>query len=157
MTRTEFLKNLGLGSAAIMAVHMMGCETKKSDPAPSTSSTPASNTTTTGNNTSNSGKLDFTLDLSESANSALNNDGGYVISNNVVVAKNGSNYVAVTRVCSHEGNAAITFNSGSKSFVCSVHGAQFDTSGKGLNSFGSKGLKTYSTSLTGTKLRVFEA
>jgi cytochrome b6-f complex iron-sulfur subunit len=97
---------------------------------------------------------DFTLDLTNPAYSKLNTTGSYVIENRIVIARvSSSAFAAVTQVCSHEGKAKVYFNSGE--FYCPEHGARFDINGKGLNSKGSKGLKTYQTELTGSTLRVF--
>lgn len=140
MNRKDFLKNLGLGGAALLAVYCSGCSLNGN---PSFTQTP-------------SVSVDFTLDLSTSSYSALNNNGGYVITNGIVVAKTTSGtYVAVTQICSHEGRPNVTYVKSSNSFYCSVHGATYDTSGKGLNSNGRNGLVTYKTSLTGSLLRIY--
>ena len=96
------------------------------------------------------------MDLNDSNYSTLKNNGGYVIVNSVVVAKakNGA-YVAVTQICSHQGNVNVIYDASNDNFYCNSHGARFNTSGGGLNSEGSNGLKTYNTTLTGTSLRVF--
>jgi nitrite reductase/ring-hydroxylating ferredoxin subunit len=137
MNRTEFLKKMGLGGAALVAVYCSGCSVNNVTPTPS-------------------GSVDFTLDLTASANAALNTVGGYVISNRVVVAKIPTGeFVAVTQVCSHEGRANVTYLKSSNVFYCNVHGATYDTTGKGLNSDGRNGLTTYKTSLSGSSLRVY--
>jgi cytochrome b6-f complex iron-sulfur subunit len=139
MNRKDFLKQLGLSGGAIFATYCMGGLTACSSNTP----TPASN-------------VDFTLDLSLPANKALNTNGGYLISNQVVVARTITGaFVAVTVVCSHEGETKVSYNANANNFSCSAHGATFDITGKGTNSNGSKGLKTYQTTLTGTMLRVF--
>jgi cytochrome b6-f complex iron-sulfur subunit len=138
MDRKDFLKTLGLGGAALVAVYCSGCSINgNATPTPS-------------------GNVDFTLDLTSPANTALNTNGGYVISNGIVVAKTKTgSYVAVTRICSHEGAPNVTYVKSSNVFYCSSHGATYDTSGKGLNSAGRNGLTTYNTALTGSSLRVY--
>jgi len=136
--RNEFLKSLGLKGATLMAVYC-GVNTLSSCTNDS-SITPASS-------------VDFTLDLTQSTNSALTKDGGYVIANKVVIARiSATNYVAVTQICSHENRQSVIFSN--NGFYCPEHGASFDISGKGTNSNGSKGLKTYKTTLSGTSLRI---
>ena len=136
MERREFLEKLGIGAAFALTSSCLGSCTK-TDSAPT-------------------GTVDFTLDLSASANAALNANGGFIISNKVVVARDTSgNYVAATQVCSHEGNVQVSYNKASNNYMCSVHGATFDLQGKGTNANGSKGLTIYKTSLSGTSLRVF--
>ncbi len=142
-TRHQFLRQLGLGGAALLAVYcgttLSSCQNSSLDP-----QTPAS------------GSVDFTLDLTATAYAALKKNGGYVVTNNIVVARTMTGeYAAVTVVCSHEGNRQVTFTT-SNEFYCTAHGARFDVTGKGLNSDGRKGLTVYKTALTdATKLRVY--
>lgn len=134
MNRKEFLAQLGLGAAFVLTASCLGSCSGDEIAAPS--------------------GVDFTLDLNDSANAALSNNGGFIINNRVVVARtNAGGYVAATQVCSHEGNVAVTYSN--DEFFCTVHGARFDQKGEGLNSFGSKGLTVYKTSLNGSMLRVF--
>jgi nitrite reductase/ring-hydroxylating ferredoxin subunit len=136
--RNEFLKSLGLKGASLMAVY---CGAS------------ALSSCSNENNITPVSTVDFTLDLTQAANAPLAKDGGYVISNKVVVARvSASQYVAVTQVCSHENRVAVIFSGGK--FVCNEHGANFDLTGKGTNANGSKGIAAYKTTLTGTSLRV---
>jgi cytochrome b6-f complex iron-sulfur subunit len=153
MNRKEFLKGLGFSGAAIFATYCMGgltaCSSSTSSPTPSNPTNPGTTT-----------KVDFTLDLTQNANAALNVNGGFVINtaNQVVVARTTSgSFAAVTIVCSHEGNPNVSYNSSANNFRCSVHGATFDLQGRGTNANGSRGIKAYQTTLTGNLLRVFEA
>ena len=140
MDRKEFLKSLGFSTAAIMAVSSLnlisGCA-NKSSPFPNA-------------------KADFTIDLTNPTYSALNSVGGYIVNSGVVVAhtKDGS-FAAVTVVCSHQGNPYVMFDGASNSFYCPVHGAQYSTTGKGLNANGRNGLKTYTVDVNGTQLHVY--
>jgi cytochrome b6-f complex iron-sulfur subunit len=142
MNRMEFLKSLGLKGASLFAVYcaasgLSSCVNESMDP-----------TTTTGG-TGN----ELTLDLTSAAYSKLNTTGNYVIVSGIVIARvSATAFAAVTQVCSHEGRRQVVFNAGE--FYCAAHGARFDTAGKGLNSTGSRGLKTYVTSLQGTTLKV---
>ncbi len=148
MNRKEFLKGLGFSGAAIFATYCMGGLTACS----SNVSSPTPNPTPTG-------KVDFSLNLDDTVNAPLNANGGFVVNaaNQVVVARTTSGtFAAVTIVCSHEGNPNVTYRPTSNNFQCSVHGATFDLQGRGTNSFGSKGIKTYQTSLNGRILRIFE-
>lgn len=140
MNRIEFLKSLGISGAALFALGTLGCMnscTSESDPSPS-------------------GSADFTFDLDDPSNSALNNNGGYVIKNSVVIARTGNGtFAAVTLICSHENNPNIFFDGPNNEFRCTVHGARFSSTGQGLNSNGSRGLRTYNTELNGRILRIF--
>jgi len=138
----EFLKSLGLKGASLFAVYcaasgLSSCVNESMDP-----------TTPTGG-TGN----ELSLDLTSAAYSKLNTTGNYVIVSGIVIARvSATAFAAVTQVCSHEGRRQVVFNAGE--FYCAAHGARFDTAGKGLNSTGSRGLKTYATVLDGTNLKV---
>ncbi|MEY4308314.1 MAG: hypothetical protein RL422_517 [Bacteroidota bacterium] len=136
--RHEFLKSLGLKGASLLAVY---CGASTLSSCQNESVTPASN-------------VDFTLDLTNAAYSKLNTAGNYVIYNGVVVARvSSTSFAAVTQVCSHEGRPNVIYSG--NGFYCTVHGATFSTSGAGTNANGSKGIKAYQTTLSGTNLRVF--
>ena len=62
-------------------------------------------------------------------------------------------YIAATQTCSHEPRQAVIFNK--TEFYCTVHGARFDLTGKGKNSFGSKGITVYKTATDGATLVVY--
>jgi len=138
----EFLKSLGLKGASLFAVYcaasgLSSCVNESMDP-----------TTPTGG-TGN----ELILDLNSAAYSKLNTVGNYVVVSGIVIARvSASSFATVTQVCSHEGRRQVVFNAGE--FYCAAHGARFDTAGKGLNSTGSRGLKTYATVLDGTNLKV---
>jgi cytochrome b6-f complex iron-sulfur subunit len=134
MDRKAFIAQLGLGAAFVLTAGCLGSCKK--------------DTTAVTQN------VDFNLDLTAPANAALANNGGYIISNDVVVAKtNSGTYVAATVVCSHEGKKQIIFSN--NEWSCTAHGARFNTAGSGLNGNGSGGLKIYNTSVSGNMLRVY--
>ena len=142
MNRMEFLKSLGLKGASLFAVYcaaagLSSCVNESMDPTNSTGGT--------GN--------ELLLDLNSAAYIKLNTVGNYVVVSGIVIARvSATAFAAVTQVCSHEGRRQVVFNAGE--FYCAAHGARFDTAGKGLNSTGSRGLKTYATLLEGTTLKV---
>jgi cytochrome b6-f complex iron-sulfur subunit len=142
MNRMEFLKSLGLKGASLFAVYcaaagLSSCVNESMDPTNPTGGT--------GN--------ELLLDLNSAAYTKLNTVGNYVIVSGIVIARvSTTTFAAVTQVCSHEGKRQVVFNAGE--FYCPAHGARFDTAGKGLNSTGSRGLKTYATLLEGTTLKV---
>ncbi|MCJ7467858.1 MAG: Rieske (2Fe-2S) protein [Maribacter sp.] len=147
MERKEFLRSVGAGAAfAITFACLGGC--LKEDPNPLTTEDPNANTPpdpVTG--------VLFTVDLSASTSSKLQNTGGYLTKNNVVVAKDlKGEYVAATVVCSHELRKDIIFNN--DEFYCTAHGARFDLTGKGINNDGKRGLRIYATSLEGNILSI---
>lgn len=99
--------------------------------------------------------VDFTLDLSTSQYSALNNVGGSASANGIIIARlSTTEFVALSRACTHEGTS-INYRSSQQDFLCPNHGARFSTSGSVLQGPATKSLKKYNTTLTGTSLRVF--
>jgi cytochrome b6-f complex iron-sulfur subunit len=142
MNRMEFLKSLGLKGAALFAVY---CAASGLSSCVNESMDPTNPTGGTGN--------ELLLDLNSAAYTKLNTVGNYVVVSGIVIARvSATAFAAVTQVCSHEGRRQVVFNAGE--FYCAAHGARFDTSGKGLNSTGSRGLKTYACFLEGTTLKV---
>lgn len=140
MTREEFLDSIGVSVAALAIV---SCEACKKDSGSSSGGT------------SGPSNVDFTLDLTSSANSALQSNGGYMVSNGVIVARTTAGaYIAVQSSCTHESYTLIYQGSSSR-FYCTNHGASFSNSGSVLNGPASKSLKVYNTTLTGSSLRVY--
>lgn len=136
--RHEFLKSLGLKGASLLAVY---CGVSSLSACQNEAVSPASG-------------VDFTLDLTTPIYSKLNTAGNYVIANGIVIARvSSTSFAAVTQVCSHENKPNVIFSGGG--FYCTQHGATFSTTGVGTNANGSKGIKAYQTTLSGTNLRVF--
>ena len=147
MERKDFLTALGLSAGSLVISSCLGACGKSDTGSPD----PVTPTPTPG------GKLDFTLDVA--TNSEINTK-GWTIMNSVIIAKNGSSYIALSSVCTHQGNP-VTYNSGSNNFPCSLtdaaHGSVFDSNGARVQGPATSALKKYSTTLTGSSLRVFEA
>lgn len=131
ISRNEFLKKIGFTGASLFALYTLESCMNETGVTPSGSAT---------------------LDLSLPINAALKNNGGYVITNNIVVAKYNGEYIAATLTCSHENKNQIIFKS--NEWYCTAHGARFDSAGKGLNSDAKKGLGIYKTSLLGNILTI---
>ena len=82
MTRKDFLEKVDIGATFVLTTACLGsCGADASI-----------------------GPVDLELDLTDTTNNALQNNGGYVvIDNQVVVARdNDGELVAATRICSHE-------------------------------------------------------
>lgn len=140
MTRKEFLDSVGINAVALT---MLSCEACKKDSSSGSGST------------SGPSNVDFTLDLTASANAALLSNGGYLVSNGVIVARTtAGSYIAVQSSCTHESYNLIYQGSNSR-FYCTNHGASFSNTGSVLNGPASKSLKVYNTTLTGSSLRVY--
>ncbi|RCR65622.1 MULTISPECIES: QcrA and Rieske domain-containing protein [Larkinella] len=147
--RSEFLRSLGLSSAALMAFYCMGtltsCSKGSDDPDPTPTPT---------------GKVDFTIDLNSSTYADLKDaTKKFVYKDDVLIAQiKTGDYIALSKICTHEGNL-VTYRPTVDNFYCPNHGSVFDTTGKVTVPAvaNQASLKKYSTTLTGTSLRVFEA
>lgn len=143
MERKAFLKTMGIGAALALTHGCMGACSKREELPfipPNGSDLPA-----------NSPLFTIDLDSTEAAN--LAKEDGFIIKDEVVVARSLSgSYVAATVICSHESRKEITFRD--NEFYCGAHGARFDQSGNGLNSFGTKGLKVYMVRVTDNLLTI---
>lgn len=137
ISRNKFLKSLGFKGASLLALYCVGKNLS--------SCTPANGVSPTSN-------IDFTIDLNSAT--SLASIGGYIIQNNVVIAKTGTNsYVAASSICPHENRNAMVFSNGS--YYCQEHGAVFTNVGTPSNNITNRSLKVYNTSLSGTNLRVY--
>lgn len=148
MERKDFLAALGLGAGSLVIASCIGA-CGKSD-----STMPVTNNPT---NPVTGSKVDFTLNVSTNTDISTK---GWTIMNNIIIAKNGSNYIALSSACTHQGNP-VTYNTGNNTFPCSLtdaaHGSVFDSNGGKTQGPASSSLKKYSTTLSGSSLRVFEA
>ena len=136
MKRKEFLSSLGIGAAALTCAYCFGsCKNDNPASAPS--------------------NADFTLDLTQSANSSLNSNGGYLYHNGVIVARTNSGaYVAVSSTCTHAGGT-VFYNASTNLFHCPNHGSNFATDGSVVNGPAGSPLAKYNTSLNANLLRVY--
>ena len=149
MERKEFLKSLGAGAAFAVTISCLGGCLREEVDTVALQDTNATNTENTGA----SSTILFSIDLNASEAAKLAVDGGYIVKNNVVVAKNlNGEFVAATVICSQDLIKKVTFKN--NEYYCTEHGARFDQTGKGLNNDGKKGLKIYKTSLNGSILDI---
>lgn len=146
MNRQHFFSVLGVSAGTVLfAPFLVSCSK-------------SSNALPPNNGTGGGGGLDFTLDLTLSANSALNSNGGSVITGGVIVARTSAgSYIAVASACTHQGYT-LAFNSDNQ-FHCqnpaAGHGSIFASNGSVTNGPAVTALKVYNTSLSGTSLRVY--
>jgi cytochrome b6-f complex iron-sulfur subunit len=135
MNREQFLKQLGMVALATCAGCGMYACSSEDEPAPA--------------------NADFTLDLTESTNASLNNVGGSVTKNGIIVARfSTTEFVAVSVACTHQGTP-VTYRNTQKDFYCSNHGSRFSTAGAVIQGPANRPLKQYNTELTGNVIRVF--
>lgn len=141
MERKKFLQNLGAGAAfALVFPCLNGCSKDGAEtglPVP------------TG--------IDFTIDLDSQEGAPLQNNGGFILKEFVVVAKNlEGQYVAASQICSHQQTEEVRFiTEDGGIYRCATHGARFNQEGAPLNSITNNPLKIFNTELAGNLLRVF--
>ncbi len=150
MNRRHFLESIGIGAAfALTATCLQSCKHESLVP-------PNNNSNTNPNTPINNSPTSFTINLDDPANVSLKKNGGYIVSNGIVIAKDlDGNYVAATQICSHANRAQVIFSVTQNEFYCSAHGARFSTTGVGQNSAGRLGLRTYKIVIEANLLRIF--
>jgi cytochrome b6-f complex iron-sulfur subunit len=99
--------------------------------------------------------VDITLDLTSNQYTALNNVGGSVSTNGIIIVRlSSTEFTALSRACTHQGTA-VTYRTTQNDLHCSNHGSRFSTSGGVLEGPARRALTKYNTELTGNSLRVF--
>ncbi|WP_221394678.1 ubiquinol-cytochrome c reductase iron-sulfur subunit [Dyadobacter sp. NIV53] len=155
MKRGEFLRSLGLSTSTLMAFYCLGttmtaCGTD-SDPDPVDPGTGSGLTgTTTGSN------INFTVDLTHTSYSSLKTSGQYKIIGDVLVAfTTASAYIALSKICTHEGNP-VQYRSGLNDVYCPSHLSEFTITGEVVQGPATTDLKAYTATLSadGNKLTV---
>ncbi len=143
MDRKEFINALGVSSASLLLATCFGACSKSSG-------TDAGNIVTPPPS-----GVDFSLDLKQAENANLGTNGGFVYKNDIIIARTTTgNYLAVSMACPHQGTSVI-YDGSNNRFFCTNHGSTFSNSGVVNNGPAAANLKQYSTSLSGTTLRVF--
>ena len=143
MDRKDFLRSLGAGAAfALTFPCVQGCSKGEDgiDPKP----------IPTG--------VDFTIDLDSPEGAGLQNNGDFILKNEVVVVKNlEGNFIAASQICSHQQTDQVRFLEDKGGiFHCFTHGSEFDQDGNPINTITKNPLKIFNTSLNGNLLRVFD-
>jgi cytochrome b6-f complex iron-sulfur subunit len=131
ISRKEFLRNMGLGGAALMAV-LASCQNSDGSILPSGG---------------------IQVDLS----AKLLTVNSYIYSNGVIIARTAagnapSSFAAVAQTCTHEGTTILYQNNGK--FHCPNHGAEYNTSGVVTLGPATKALKKYTVAVSGTMLTI---
>ncbi len=136
MDRKQFLSLFGAGSAATACAYCLGGCKSPSD-------------TITGPT-----GVNLTIDLTQPANSALTQNGGYIYNSGIIIARTvNSAYVAVSQTCTHQGNT-IVYDKSTNQFFCPAHGSRFATDGSVVNGPASSPLTRYMTHVSGSTLTV---
>lgn len=155
MKRGEFIRSLGMSSAALMAFYCMGTTltscSKSSDPTPATPATPATPSTgtgLTGNADASKGAISFTLNLTDANYSKLKTAGQYVIVGSLIVAKTkAGSLVALSKDCTHQGTE-VQYRIAQDDIYCNNHGSEYATTGVVKVGPAAKALTQYKTALS---------
>ncbi|MDB5145234.1 MAG: cytochrome b6-f complex iron-sulfur subunit [Mucilaginibacter sp.] len=143
ISRKEFFAIIGAGAASTIILSCAGCS--KSSQGPDNGQ----------NNVTGPTGVDFTLDLTSSANAALLSNGGYLASQGILVARTEAGaYIAVQQSCTHQ-NYPLVYVGSASEFYCNNHGSAFSETGVVKNSPANRNLTVYNTTLTGTSLRIY--
>lgn len=155
LSRGQFLKQLGMSSAALMSFYCLGtgltsCSSESEDPAPTTGTN-----TATGITGSTSGTINFTIDLTNTNFAKLKTAGEFVYVADIIIANAKGTFVALSKVCTHQGTT-INYRSGTNDFLCPNHGSQFKTDGMVQKSPATKALAVYKTEVlnSGNSLKI---
>jgi cytochrome b6-f complex iron-sulfur subunit len=99
--------------------------------------------------------VNFTLDLSNPANTSLNTVGGAVVGDGgqIVVIHASSGFIALSNTCTHQG-CTVAYNSASKEFVCPCHGGVYDQNGNVISGPPPAALTKYTVTQSGTILTI---
>ncbi len=149
LSRGQFLRQLGMSSAALMSFYCLGttmtaCTSASDDPTPTPTPTPnpPSGSTDTGITGSTSGSIDFTIDLTHKDFKKLKTEGEFTYVADIIIANAKGTVVALSKVCTHEGTT-IDFRSGTGDFKCPNHGSEFTSTGTVQKDPAVKALKAY--------------
>jgi cytochrome b6-f complex iron-sulfur subunit len=158
LNRGQFLKQLGLSSAALMSFYCLGtvltsCSKDSITPTPTpTTSTGGSTAGTTGSaatgitGITKGNSIDFTIDFTNANFKSLKTEGSFTYVDDIIIANAKGTFVALSKICTHQGTT-IDYRSGTNDFICSSHGSQFKTDGSIQKDPASKALTVFKTEL----------
>jgi cytochrome b6-f complex iron-sulfur subunit len=96
----------------------------------------------------------FSIDLNDPKYSSLQTVGAVLLVNNVfIVCTAQSAYIALSRVCTHQG-CSVNYNSSGKNFVCPCHGGVYNINGKVVSGPPPAPLAQYQVMVSGSTLSV---
>jgi cytochrome b6-f complex iron-sulfur subunit len=149
MKRGEFLRSLGLSTSTLMAFYCLGttmtaCGSSDDDPEPN----PGGGSTTGITGTTTGNAINFKVDLTNNAVAKLKTPGEAVIIGDVLVAfTTASQYVALTKICTHEGNP-VGYRKAQNDIQCPSHQSEFTLTGAVKQGPATSPLKAYKTTLS---------
>ena len=99
--------------------------------------------------------VNFTLDLTNSANTSLNTVGGSLIANSIIIIRaSASTFDALSATCTHAG-CTVGYSAPSRTIICPCHGGTYNPStGAVTGGPPPSGLTKYTATLNGNILTV---
>lgn len=144
--RKDFLKQVGVGFGAIMLMNcLQSCaEAEIPDPNPM----------------NNTDKLDFSIVISATGNTALQTKGGFLVVSDkkVIIARTlADQWIAVSSACTHQGTT-INYRANFNDFWCPSHQSTFSATGAVTKDPATAPLKKYNVTFSANTntIRVFE-
>jgi cytochrome b6-f complex iron-sulfur subunit len=139
MTRRDLVQKVLIGGVTFLVLPPVLKSCSKQDPGGSGGPPPPGNK--------------VTLDLTNASYTALNNAGGFVIVQGIIVANTASGYVALDSTCTHQG-CTVAYSSTNNNFPCPCHGSVFSAVGSVVTGPALTALKSYAVSKSGNTLTI---
>jgi cytochrome b6-f complex iron-sulfur subunit len=141
MKRDEFIKKVAVGGSILLTTPFIFNSCSKDE-------SPTPDEENTG------GTSIAELDLTKSDYDNLDTIGGFVYQGNVIIIRSSaSNYIALSKVCTHQG-CEVGYDHANSKLPCPCHQSEFDTNGNVLKGPATTKLKKYTTKLEGNKLTI---
>jgi cytochrome b6-f complex iron-sulfur subunit len=155
VSRGDFLRQLGMGSKALMAFYCLGavaaCTTEEI-PEPQQPPIFGGNGNTGGGiagvtGTTSGDNVNFTVDLTTEKYAVLKTKGGFEYVDDIIIANANAGIVALSKVCTHAGTT-VRYRKDENDIWCNNHGSEFAPSGAIEKGPAGSALKSYSVSLS---------
>lgn len=141
MTRRDLLQKVLIGGTTVLLIPSVFTSCSKDD----------TGDTNGGGNGGDDKKI--TLNLTDAKYAALNNAGGFVNVQGIIVANTTGGYVALDNTCTHQG-CGIEYSATANNFPCPCHQSVFSTTGSVINGPATVALKSYSVVKVGNTLTI---
>jgi cytochrome b6-f complex iron-sulfur subunit len=139
MTRRDLVQKILIGGVTFLVLPPVLNSCSKQDPGGSGGTPPPGNK--------------VTLDLTNASYTALNNVGGFVVVQGIIVANTASGYVALDSTCTHLG-CTVAYSSTNNNFPCPCHGSVFSAAGSVVTGPATTALKSYTVLKSGNVLTI---
>lgn len=138
MKRRELIRNVAAGTVTLFVVpaYLTSCE--KDDPDPDDNN-PDDNV--------------LIIDLTDNKYSSLNEAGGFVVENDIIIFNTGDGFSALSNVCTHNG-CRVSYSHGNGNLPCPCHGSVFSTTGAVVEGPADSALKNYPIAQEGDILTI---